>query len=249
MGNGGSVGNAVVKVLLTVFVIVLVAIGAVVAAFLYSLHRASTPPDAAAVGRSAAVAQADQRATATLDDRMTTLTALAVDMTPVATSVEDACGSRRGSMFGAGYGPVTCTRTVTRWFGFGGGVAARRQGWDTALRAAGWTTDEPAPQPSAWRWPMIYRDPARVDLTVVWAERPRTPDDLRRSSAFDAAYYRTDQRLDVNATAAAVYRNAPYLAVAELELSYFDASVRPTPSASPNNYHPCFSGSGTCVGG
>lgn len=249
MGNGGSFLGFLLKVVMTVFVIAIVVIAGVAAVVIYQVHQASTPPDVAAAGRSAAVAEADATATRLIDDRLTTLTALAVDMTPVATSVQDVCGAERAGSFGVGYRPVRCSRTVARYFGFGGGVAARVDGWNRALLGAGWSSREPVPQPSAWRRPMTYEDLALVRLNVEWAERPQLPAYPAPVSPFEVTYHRTDQRVDVAATSAVVYRDSPYIAVAVLELSYFDASVRPTPSPSPNNYHPCFSGSGTCVGG
>lgn len=247
MGNGGSVLGFVLKTIAALVVIAVVAIVGIGVVIGYTLHKASTPPDVAAVATSAAVAAADQQAIRLIDDRLTTLTALAVDMTPAATSVEDVCGSEPGSTFGAAYGPVTCVRTVTRYFGFGGAVAARSEGWDKALRAAGWSSHEPSPQPSAWRRPMTYDDPSRVGLSVEWADRPQIPMDLGPYSQLDATYARAEQRVEPDTAAATVYRDSPHMAVAVLQLSYFDASVEPTPS--PDNYHPCYSGSGTCVGG
>jgi hypothetical protein len=251
MGNGGSFFGGVLKVIGTLFVIALVVIAGLVAVVIYHVHRESKPPDVAALGRSATVAEADATATQLIDDRLSTLTALAVDMTPVATSVADVCSAERDGSFGVGYRSARCSRTVARYFGFGGAVAARWEGWNQALLGAGWTSHEPSPQPSAWRWPMTYDDPALVGLEVDWAERPQTPPLLTdRVSSLDATYYRTDQRVDAATASAMVYRDSPYLAVAVLEMKYYDANTTPTPSPTPgSNYHPCFSGSGTCVGG
>jgi hypothetical protein len=243
MGNRGS---GCLAAFVTVVLVVIGLAGLAVAGVGVEFHRRTAPPDVAAVGRSAAVDAADAPAVPLLDDRMTTITALAVDMTPVTTSVRDVCGSRRQ---GLGYGPVTCTRTVSRYFAFGGTVPPRRSAWDAALRAAGWTSTAPSPPSDDWRTPLTYTDHAGVTLDVGWEQRPQPPTMWDRNDPGEVTYYRTDQPVDVDTTAATVYRTEPYMAVTVLQTAYYDDSIGPTSGPDTGHYHPCYSGSGDCVGG
>jgi hypothetical protein len=234
------------RVFLGGILLLLTVIVAGVAVVVYQFHRATTAPDVRTVARSAAVDAADAETVRLLDDRTATVTALAVDMTPVATAVRDRCGSARE---GIGFGAVTCTRTVSLYFAYGGrDVTPRRAGWDTALRHTGWTSSAPTPDPYGWRTPVSYSDAAGVTLGVVWVTRPEPPT-LWESEDFATTYDRVSVPVDAAAAAATAYRTSSFMAMAVLRMPYYNDKVRPTPSPQPDNYHPCFSGSGTCVGG
>ncbi len=209
-----------------VSVVLVLAVGAAVT--VYRHHDRPARPDVAAVAGSAGVEAAGAAAAGLLDDRMATITAFAVDMTPVATSVRDVCVSRPGGGAAGSYGPVTCTRTVTRYFSFGGTVPPRRAGWDAALRAAGWAGDEPA-DPADWRLPLVYSDAAdHLSLGVGWEQRPQWPTfwDPQETHTGDLLHVRADQPVDAGATAAAVYRDSPFMALAMLQITYYDGGGR-----------------------
>jgi hypothetical protein len=212
-----------------VSVVLVAAVGAAVTVARH--HDRPAGPDVAAVARSAGVEAAGAAAAGRLDDRMSTITAFAVDMTPVATSVRDVCVSRPvGASVGRAYGPVSCTRTVTRYFSFGGIPAPRRTGWDAALRAAGWQGNEPeaAPaDPDGWRLPLVYREPGTgLTLGVGWERRPQAPTfwDPQETHTGDLVAVRADQPVDAAATAAAAYREEPFMAMAMLQSTYYDAA-------------------------
>lgn len=207
---------AVAGVLLGLMVLGVVLVGRVIRA-------ADERPDVAAVGRSAAVEAADQQATGLIEQRLATLTALAVDMTPVATAVQDACTAPPGGEIPSTYRAVTCTRTVTRYFAFGGTVPPRRTGWDQALVGSGWAGSPP--MSDEWRAPLTYADGAGMTLDVGWEQGPQPPTMWDRNPPGPVTYYRTHQPVDAGALAATVYRDSPYMAIAVLQKTYYDRSV------------------------
>jgi hypothetical protein len=237
-----------------VFILLVVALFGLVE---YQFHRATTPPDVAKTARSAAVAGTDQRAVVMLDSRLTAVLGQAPWLTPAATSIEDRCSSDHGPFFGR-YQPPVCTRTVARFVSFDGDLVARGVQWDRALRADGWIVssglDASPPAIAAVNSVRAdYQDAADVQLSVFWGERPSPPLFNQRGPQIgrsEAEVYLTDQPVDVAATSRELYQRFRYVAVVSVELTYYDASRKPpSPTPTLGNYHPCYSGSGTCVGG
>jgi hypothetical protein len=246
-----------------------------VAGLFVVVHFALRPaprPDVGAVARSPAVVDADTRATAVLDDRLTDAVGLASWLVPEATAVRDVCSTRLGLTFGGPYQPVTCVRTVTRYLAFDSDFAARNGAWDEALRSAGWypgtdtmdsalyryqaTAGQPDGNPSAA--PVLatdlpgveYTAAGRVYLRIEWAERPKLPPgsfpvvDPGRASADSLTVIRAAKPVDVDAVVRGAFTAHRYLAAVTVSQTYYLAGHdSPSPTASQPPGHACYSGS------
>jgi hypothetical protein len=232
MTTTGTRRRAGLVTVLVWVVLLAVVLGAVViGTVLYRLDRASTPPDVAAVARSAAVQDAGRRAAALLDDRVATVVDAAAGESPAPAAVADVCLSEPGSFIGQGYGPVTCTRTITRILAFDGDLPARTTQWDRALRAAGWAgsrgLDQPVP-PDAWAGTASYRDGAGVSLEIGWGERGYPPSFHGPPLVVrlaDNEVYRTHRPIDGDAAIRAAFRRSRYVAVATVSFTYHGIST------------------------
>jgi hypothetical protein len=224
MVTSGSRWSTVLRIVLTALALVVLLVVVLIGIVSYQFHRATTPPDVAAIARSAKVVQADRRAEATVDGQVAAAIQMMPWPAPATTAVEDVCESLPGSFFGQGYGPVRCTRRVTRFLSFDGDLAARSAAWDRALRGAGWT-----PSGSSGNAPGVppsveYRDPAGVALTVVWGERPQLPllrPSIRIAHDSDTQVFRASVPVDADATIREAYAHSRYVVVATGFLAYY----------------------------
>lgn len=221
----------VLKTLGALIVLAIVGVVVLIGIVEYHFHKATTPPDVAAIARSPAVAQAGLHAAAVIDGRVTSAVGMMPWKTPAVTSIEDVCESEPGSFFGQGYGPVRCGRRVIQFVSFDGDLAARNAAWDRALRGAGWTnTDMPQVTPSGAPPSVRYRDAVGAELDIVWGERPQPPllrTLLPAAGASATRVYRAGQPVDVDATITEAYLHSRYVAIVSAYLWYYDAAADP----------------------
>ena len=220
-------GPATVVVVLAWAVVTVIALGAVVVgAVLHWLHRASTPPDVAAVARSAPVDEAGRRAAAMLDDRVAAVVGAAAWEWSSPAALADVCLAEPGSFFGQGFGPVRCTRTVTRVLAFDGDLAARNTEWGRALHTAGFTAhrglDEPAAAGPGGR-DVSYRDAAGVSLEISWGGSGYPPSfhgppQVIRAS--DNEVYRAHRPVDGDAAIRDALGRGRHVAVVTVHFTY-----------------------------
>ncbi len=158
---------------------------AVVAAGVISrVHHdiAATPPDPAPFARSAPVRQADRSAGLWMEAQFRTLQRLAPWLRPAERSVLDVCsvvGSGGGLIDpGTGFG-VSCSRSDSRYYAYGGRSAARVRQLKLALSHFGWGHYQPVQAFTQSRLPVVHADPValttpagvKAGLEFSWAER------------------------------------------------------------------------------
>jgi hypothetical protein len=157
---------------------------AAVAAVVFSrVHHdiAPTPPDPVPFARSAPVRQADRAVGLWMEAQFRTLQRLAPWLGPVGRSVLDACsvvGSGGGLIEpGTGFG-ISCGRTDSRYYSFGGSTAVRVRQLKLALSHFGWGHCQVVEEFAQSGLPVVLADPvavntpgAKAGLRFSWAER------------------------------------------------------------------------------
>ncbi|GIJ47991.1 hypothetical protein Val02_48770 [Virgisporangium aliadipatigenens] len=228
--DGGHLGAAF-KVVAIVLATAAVAALAACGWFAYSLNRASSPPDAAEVARSAAVARAARPAGVAVDSAVTDAVNLAPWLIPVTAGLKDTCGSSAGFGVFAPYAPVTCVRSAMRILAVDGAADDRATEWDTALRGHPPRSDE---EPFATAQPLDrhYEKSGGVGLDVIWVDPAMVAlkaAALAGAPSFDVESVRAETPIDEAAVEAARARY-PLFALVVADLTYFDAGATPSPT-------------------
>jgi hypothetical protein len=156
---------------------------AVAAIVISRVHHdiAPTPPDPAPFARSAPVRQADRAAGLWMEAQFRTLQRLAPWLRPSGRSVLDVCsvvGSGGGLIEpGTGFG-ISCVRTDSRYYAFGGRSAVRVRELKLALSHFGWGHYQVVEEFAQSRLPVVLADPVAINtpgvkagLRFSWAER------------------------------------------------------------------------------
>lgn len=174
---------------------------AVVLVAVYALRQHTAEPDVAAVAAASQVAAADALAQQVETRLLSQAIAGQTWLSSGPSALVDSCASTPPSAIGESWGPVTCDRTATTYFGFNGDFVQELRTWETHLTVDGWSKGnldqviayydlyegkaEPGDPARAYsatalpRFTSAYSTPNRasagqfrIGLSINWAERP-----------------------------------------------------------------------------